>query len=71
MSRIGEVRSLLPSDANILALTATATTKLRMDVASIIGMKNELVVSICPCKSNIMFAMTEFVSIEKTFLPIA
>ena len=48
--RIGEVRSLLPSEVKIMALTATATTKLRTDVSRAIGLKNELVISKSPSK---------------------
>ena len=65
--RIGEVRSLLPPDANIMALTATATKTLRRDVSRIIGMRNELVVSKPPVKSN-MYAVVPFSTLEQTFL---
>ncbi len=50
--RIGEIRSLLPSHVNIMALTATATKTLRRDIARIIGMRNELIVA-RPVKSNV------------------
>ena len=69
--RIGEVRSLLPPDANIMALTATATETLRRDVSRIIGMRNELVVSKPPVKSNIMYAVVPFSTLEQTFLSVA
>ena len=69
--RIGEVRSLLPPDANIMALTATATKTLRRDVSRIIGMRNELVVSKPPMKSNIMYAVVPFSTLEQTFLSVA
>ena len=71
LSRIGEVRSLLPCNANILALTATTTTKLRVDVAEVVGMKDEIVVSISPCKSNILFAVTRYTSVQDAFQPVA
>ena len=54
----------------MLALTATATKSLRNDVARIIGMKNELVISISPCKSNIMFATGVMKSLSDTFTPM-
>ena len=69
--RIGEVHSLLPPDANIMALTATATETLRRDVSRIIGMRNELVVSKPPVKSNIMCAVVPFSTLEQTFLSVA
>ena len=40
---MNELRSLLPVKVNIMALTATATSALRMNVSRIIGMKNELI----------------------------
>ena len=70
MSRIGEIRSLLPSGVPMMALTATATSKLRAEVASILGMTEELVVSISPCKENIMYCIGKFSTIPETFLPI-
>lgn len=69
--RIGEVRSLLPSNVNIMAITATATRKLRTDVSRIIGMRNELVVSKPPMKSNLMYAVVPFSTVEETFSSVA
>ena len=48
------MRSLLPSEVKIMALAVTATTKLRTDVSRVVGLKNELVISKSPSKSNIM-----------------
>ena len=67
LSRIGEVRSLLPAHVNLLALTATATRSLRMDVSRLLGMRNELVISVSPCKANIMYAVAKFVSVQDSF----
>ena len=50
-----------------MALTATATTKLRKEVASIISLSNEAVISISPEKSNILYIVKKFVSIEESF----
>ena len=50
-----------------MALTATATTKLRKEVAGIIGLNNEAVISISPDKPNILYMVKEFVSIEESF----
>ena len=54
-----------------MALTATATTKLRVNVSELIGMRDELIVSISPCRSNIMFAVTQYTSVQDTFQPVA
>ena len=68
-SKIGEVRRLLPARVNIMALTATATVKLRKEVAKIISMGNELVVSISPARHNIVYAVVQFNSIQETLYP--
>ena len=70
LTRIGEVRSLVASNVNILALTATATTGLRTDVAKMVGMKNERVIAVSPCKPNIMCATGMFQSLQITFTPM-
>ncbi len=69
--RIGEVRSLLPPHVNIMAMTATATAKLRTDVSRLIGLRNELVVARSPSKLNITYTVEEFISIEKTLDEVA
>ena len=54
-SRLREVRSLLPKEVNIMALTATATNKTHQVVMSFLGMEESTkVVSICPDKPNIV-----------------
>ena len=68
--RVGEIRSLIPNETNVLALTATATTTLRKQVISILGMKDPHIVSICPSKDNIVYGVKEFKSVTETFDPI-
>ena len=63
--RIGEIRSLLPDQARIMALTATATEKLRKTASSIIGLRDEVVVSKSPCKNNIMYVVVESQQLKK------
>ena len=70
MSRIGEIRSLLPRGVPMMALTATATSKLRFEVASMLGMTEELVVSISPCKPNIVYCIGKCSTLQETFRPI-
>lgn len=52
---LGEVRSLIPTGVNIMALMATATKLTRQKVVSILGMINPVVVSISPHKPNILY----------------
>jgi ATP-dependent DNA helicase RecQ len=68
--QLGEVRSLLPKGVKVLAMTATATKSLRVKVSDVIGLANPLVIAVSPCKSNIIYAVSKFVSICETFTPI-
>ena len=67
---MGEIRSLLPAAVKVLALTATATKTLRGKVAEVIGLIDPLVISVCPCKPNIVYAMSSFISLPDTFDPL-
>ena len=70
MLRTGEIRSLIPKDVRMVALTATATSKLRTQVAVTLGMINELVVTLSPCKANIMYSVRKITTVSDTFLPM-
>lgn len=54
-----------------MALTATATKQLRKRIALILGMCGESIVAFSPCKDNIMYAVSNFQTMEATFLPVA
>ena len=54
----------------MVALTATATSKLRAQVALTLGMTDELVVSLSPCKANIMYSVRSMTTVADTFLPM-
>ena len=68
MLRTGEIRSLIPKDVRMVALTATATSKLRTQVAVTLGMINELIVTLSPCKANIMYSVRKMTTVSDTFL---
>lgn len=70
ISRIGEIRSLLPSKVPILALTATVTKINRAEITRSLGLTNELLVTKSPSKSNIFYNKSFFVSIEYNFGPL-
>ena len=70
MSRIGEVCSLVPKSVVLMALTATATSKLHTQVSQTLGMNDELVVPVSPCKANVMYAVSAFTTIPETFSPM-
>lgn len=50
-----------------MALTATATRQLRKDVMKTLGMKHAVVVSVSPHRSNIIYRVQHFTSMEVTF----
>ena len=72
LGRLGEIRSLVSSSVYVLALTATASRKLRVDVTQILGLQNEVdvVISISPSKANIIYAIAEFTTKPHTFGPM-
>ena len=70
LTRIGELRSILPEGVPIMALTATATKDLRRSVMATISMQSPHVIAINPCKSNLMYTVLSFESIERSFRPI-
>ena len=54
-----------------MALTATATKTLQQKIAGILGMYKPILISVSPCKKNIMYAIaTSYSSIEHTFQPL-
>ena len=69
MTRIGEIRSLVPAHVGMMALTATATRTLRVSIASILGMRHPTVIAVSPCKHNIMYAVESYVSLESSITP--
>lgn len=68
--RVSEVSSLLPEAANIMVLTAMATTSLRLEVTRIMGMTNPLEVLRSPCKPKMMYAVVPFATIAEVFYPV-
>ena len=52
----------------MMALTAIATSKLRAEVTRTLGMTDELVVSLSPCKLNIMYCVRAMTTTSETFL---
>ena len=72
LCQIREVHSLVPESVVMMALVATTTIKLCAEVVRTLGMTNELIVTISPCKAtcNLMCAITTFRTIPNTFLPM-
>ena len=67
---LGEVQSLISSNVHMMAVTATAPKSLRTEVCHILGMTNPFVVTVYPDKSNIVFHVSPFTTLEGIFKPI-
>ena len=70
-ARLGEMRSILRADVNVMALTATATKQLRTSICETLGMTNHVLVSVPPDKANIGYFVAPFKSVTSSFGPIA
>ena len=68
--RIGEIRSIVHREVNVMALTATATRHTRMDVIKKLGMKNCAVVSCSPHKPNITLEVKEKSDLSTVLTPL-
>ena len=56
-AELGSIRSLLPSNVNVLALTATATRETLKCVISRISMKNPVIIGLPPDRPNIKLSV--------------
>ena len=68
--RLGEIRSLVPSKINMMALTATASKTLRLEISLILGMRDYVLVERSPDKPNVYLVCQEFQSLQETFGPV-
>ena len=71
LQKIGELRTLLPKSVNMLVLTNTATPSLWIEMSYLFGLRNEVTLSIPPCRSNVMFVITSVSKLEDVLEPIA
>ena len=70
-SRIGELRSIISSNVNMMALTATASNSLRRQVMKTLGMRNAAIISVPPNKNNITYIVRKFEILEILFGALA
>lgn len=69
-SMLGEVRSLIPPEVHIMALTATASVKTRDRIIKMLGMDNPCVISVSPHNANMVYWVFPKTSIEEDFGPV-
>ena len=58
-TRLTEIRSLMPSDRGIMALTATATRALSLQVEQMLEMRSPLAITHSPDKQNLRLSATK------------
>ena len=58
-ARLGEVRSLIPSSVNVMALTATATQSTRQAVIKHLNMQSPSIVYLPPTKTNVFYSVVK------------
>ena len=69
-SKLGEVRSLIPYQVKMMALTATATAAPRRRICLILGMREPYVISASPVKANVCYWVKERVSVHDSVTPL-
>ncbi len=70
-AELRDVCSLLPSNVNIMALTATATKASRRSICRVLGMTKPAIVSQSPNKPNIKYnILAKTGTIEEVFEPM-
>jgi ATP-dependent DNA helicase RecQ len=70
-SYLSELRSLLPTTTNLMALTATASDTLMAHIINDIGMISPEIVQVSPEKKNLCYGVQEIVSASDTFEGLA
>lgn len=69
-SRLVEVRSIIPEDINVMALTVTATKSSRADIIKSLCMQKPVIVSTPPIKDNIHYCVSKKSSISLSLSPV-
>lgn len=64
------MRSVIPENANVMALTATATKSTRSDIIKALNMQNPVIVSIPPIKDNLYYCVSEKSTVALSLSPI-
>ena len=59
--RLGEVRSLHPQNVKELAMNATVSRSIQVEVSGTIGLVNPLVIAVSLCKSSIVCFVSQLV----------
>ena len=69
-SHLGEIRSILPENVRVMALTATATKTTRGSIVKTLNMQRPIVVAVPPLKHNIIYSVIHKSLITEAFAPL-
>ena len=67
IKQIGEVRSLIPSNVNIMALSATCTRPVHQVVSRRLSMHDPFLLAIPPCRDNIKYIVIRYTCLSEAF----
>ena len=67
---IGEVHTLIGESVNVIALTATTTKAVRVEVERVMGMRTPDIIAVSPSKGNISYAVCRCEMITEAFIPL-
>ena len=68
--KIGELQSIFPNKIPIMALTATATHSVWLELDIITGLKSPTSIVLPPRKLNLTYMVTNDISMEDNFKPV-
>ena len=69
-SHLGEIRSIIPENVHVMALTATATKTTRQFIIKKLNMYNPVIVSITPMRNNLIYFVGQKTDILQQFVPL-
>ena len=69
-SRLGEVRSIIPKNVHVMALTAIATKSMRAETIKSLDMQRPVIVSIPPIKDYIFYSISSKFKITFSLGPV-
>lgn len=64
-AEIGNLRSIIPSEVNIMALTATVTQKTFKTILERLALRNPKIISVSPQRDNIFFKVSPPVNLDE------
>ena len=64
-SHIGDIRSLVPSHVNLMALTATATSDTLYSVVQRLSLKQPVIIAMSPYRNNISYKLADKATIDE------